>query len=51
MKRNQLGCPLGTLPGNRARSLPSDRVEVSIVTEQLVSHSLLVLQSLLKLII
>ena len=35
MKHNQLGCPIGTLPRNRAQSLPSDRVEVSIVTEQL----------------
>ena len=51
MKRNSLGCPIGTFPGNRARSLRSDRVEVSIATEQLVSHALLFLPNLFELII
>ena len=40
------GCPIGTFPGNCARSLQSDRVQVSIATEQL-----LFLPNVLELII
>ena len=40
------GLSYRTFPGNRARSSPSDHVEISITTEQLVSHVLLVLPNL-----
>ena len=43
MKPNYLGCPIGTYPGNCVQSLPSNRVVLSIATEQLDSNTLLVL--------
>ena len=41
------GCHIGSFLGNRVRSLAADHVELSMITEQLLSHAKLVLQNCL----